>query len=345
MYKLSAALGTLVLIGAAATTAWATAPGQNGQLAFRRYLDSARSTGPMFVANADGSRVRQITHPAHGVVDQEADWSPNGQKIAFERKTPCPTTGPRNGLDGTCDVVYTVRRDGSSLKALVACDFAQRCHGVNTPAWSPDGSKIAYRYGLSNPSFVDSLNYDAGIWIAAANGKSPHQVTQLMPGTSWDTWPQWSPDGSKLVFVREDLESKANALYTVKVDGTELSQVTPWKLNGGQGPDWSPDMKWLVFTSEPANGSANVYEVHPDGSGLTNLTKQGPKGFHYLSSSFSPDGRMIVTARTPGAGPDGAADLVVMNVNGSHVRAITKTRLWESGVDWGPRISTDKKGD
>ena len=58
---------------------------------------------------------------------------------------------------------------------------------------------------------------------------------------------------------------------------------------------------------------------------------------HYLSSSFSPDGRMIVTARTPGTGPDGAADVVVMRADGSHARAVTKSPLWESAADWGPR--------
>jgi hypothetical protein len=43
-----------------------------------------------------------------------------------------------------------------------------------------------------------------------------------------------------------------------------------------------------------------------------------------------------VSARTPGTGPQGAADLVVMNADGSKIRPITKTRLWESSVDWGP---------
>ena len=46
---------------------------------------------------------------------------------------------------------------------------------------------------------------------------------------------------------------------------------------------------------------------------------------------------MIVTARTPGIGPEGAADVFVMNADGSNIRQVTKTRLWESSVDWGPR--------
>jgi Tol biopolymer transport system component len=344
MSRLPALLVVLAVLGTAASSAWATAPGKNGQLVFRRYLDTDRTTGALFTSNPDGSKVRQITHPAQGVIDQEADWSPNGRRIAFERRFPCPAGGPKNGLDNKCDVVYTVGRDGKGLKPLVPCDFAQRCHLVDTPAWSPDGSKIAYAYGISDPTFTGSLNFDQAIWIVDASGKGARQVTQLTPGTSWDSGPQWSPDGKKLAFARADLQKQADAVFTVNVDGTRLTQVTPWELNAGDGPDWSPDGKWILFRGQPADGSSNVYKDHPDGSGLTNLTKQPANRFHYLSSSFSPDGRMIVTARTPGTGSDGSADVVVMNADGSHARPVTKTPLWESAADWGPRVSAKKKG-
>src|SRR5919201_1947374 len=337
MRKSIAVLAMLATLGTAATAAWATAPGKNGQLVFRRYLDAGRTTGALFTANPDGSKVRQLTHPAKGVIDQQPDWSPNGKKLAFERKVPCPAGGPRNGLDNTCDLVYTVGRSGKALKALVPCDFADHCHGVNSPAWSPDGTKLAFRYGFSNSEFVDSFNYSAGIWIVNARGGRLRQVTQLTPGSSFDSDPQWSPDGKRLVFVRDDLKEQASAVLTVGLDRTSLQQVTPWNLNGGDGPDWSPNVAWILFRAQPSDGSSNIYKVRPDGTGLTNLTKQPPNGLHYLSSSFSPDGLMIVTARTPGTGPNGAADVVVMNANGSHVRAVIKSPLWESAADWGPR--------
>jgi hypothetical protein len=46
---------------------------------------------------------------------------------------------------------------------------------------------------------------------------------------------------------------------------------------------------------------------------------------------------LIVSARTPGAGKNGHADLVVMKADGTGIRLVTKTPLWESSVDWGPR--------
>ena len=113
-------------------------------------------------------------------------------------------------------------------------------------------------------------------------------------------------------------------------------QLTPWSLNAAGDPEWSPDGRWILLVTHPRGGSANVAKVRPDGSGLRNLTK--PKaGYQYLSSSFSPDGKLIVSARTPGAGKNGHADLVVMRADGSRIRPITKTSLWESSVDWGSR--------
>ena len=337
MRNLTAVLALVATLGTAATSAWATAPEKNGQLVFRRYLDATRTTGALFTATASGSSARQLTHPAKGVVDQQPDWSPDGGKVAFERKVPCPAGGPRNGLDNTCDLIYTVGRDGKGLSPLVPCDFADHCHGVNSPAWSPDGTKIAFRYGLGNPAFVDSLSYQAGIWIEDTDGSGLRQVTQLTPGRSWDSDPQWSPDGRKLVFARADLKTDASAVFTVNLDGTDVRRVTPWRLNGGDGPDWSPDGRWILFRAQPRDTSSNVFQVHPDGSGLRNLTKQSAAGFHYLSSSFSPDGRMIASARTPGTGSYGAADLVVMSASGADPRPVAATSRWESAVDWGVR--------
>jgi Tol biopolymer transport system component len=146
--------------------------------------------------------------------------------------------------------------------------------------------------------------------------------------------PSWSPDGRRLAFVRVDLQREADAIFTVHVDGTNETQLTPWELNGGDRTDWSRDGRWILFRAQ-ARGSSNLYKVHPDGTELTDLTNQAADGYQYLSASFSPDGTRIVTSRTPGAGPEGAADLVVMSADGTGARRITKTRLWESGADWG----------
>jgi TolB protein len=331
-----------VLAAATTTTTWAITPVERGKIVFRRYLDAGRTTGALFTIRPDGTGVKQVTRPRRGVIDQYPDWSPNGQRLVFHRMVPCTPGGSRDGLDGTCDRIYTVRPDGKGLTPLVPCAFdASRpypdsCVGAHTPAWSADGSKIAFSYSLVNRDYVGSFNLQRAIWIVNADGTDRRQLTQLTPGTSWDGGPQWSPDGSKIVFTRADLARKQDAVFTVEVRSGELIQVTPWTLHAGGDPEWSPDGKWILLTTQPGDRATNVYKIRPDGTGLTNLTRHKRGGYHYLSSSFSPDGRRIVSARTPGAGPERAADLVVMNANGSKIRQITKTRVWESSVDWGP---------
>jgi Tol biopolymer transport system component len=337
-------LAALVGIGLIAAGAHATFSGKNGRIVFRRFLDVERTTSALFTVNPDGTKERQLTHPPAGVDDREPDWAPNGAKIAFERKLPCPAGGPKDGLNNTCDLVYTVKRNGKGLRSLVPCRFkvgsatgtpGTDCVGVDDPAWSRDGSRMAFQNNLVNAAYSGSLGVDAGIWIVRSNGTGLRQVTQRTPGTSWDWGPQWSPDGRTLAFVRTDLARDADAVFTANIDGTGEVQVTPWELGGGDHPDWSPDGRWLLFRVVAADGSSNVYKAHPDGTGLTNLTNEGADGHHYLSSSFSPNGMQITTARTPGNGPEGAADVVVMNADGSNIRSVTTSRLWDSGADWG----------
>jgi Tol biopolymer transport system component len=57
----------------------------------------------------------------------------------------------------------------------------------------------------------------------------------------------------------------------------------------------------------------------------------------HLSASFSPDGKWIAFSRTRGVGSAGNADVFVMRTDGSDVRNVTRSAIWDSGVDWGPR--------
>src|SRR5919197_1978442 len=89
----------------APTAAVATAPGHNGQIAFRRYLGPDRTKGAIFVAAPDGSGERQLTTSPANASDDFPDAASDGSFVAFQR---C----------GRICHVYTVRTDGTGLRRI-----------------------------------------------------------------------------------------------------------------------------------------------------------------------------------------------------------------------------------
>ena len=313
-----ALVGVLAIVagvGSAASTGHSTAPGKNGRVVFRRYLGPNKTRGTIFTIRADGRDTRQVTQPS--VANDEApDWSPDGSRIAFRRE---------RGPDGA---IYAMQADGTSLTRISApCQRAGHCEENFTPAFSPDGRAIVYA------SFAGTK---WAIVIADQNGdKRRISVLSKYRGALDGTG--FSPDGKRIIFERinhgRSRPKGGHAIFVVNVDGSGMARVTPWKLAGGDDPDWSPDGRWILFRSNvEAKKQSQLYLIHPDGSGLKQLTHH-KEGTIVTSSSFSPDGRLIVYG-TSGLG--GNADLFVMRVNGRGARALTRTRLWDSAPDWGP---------
>jgi Tol biopolymer transport system component len=316
-----------------AATAWGTAPGKNGDLVFRRYFDKSHSWGALFVADPSGTRARQITNPKKGVLDNVPDWSPDGERVAFQRVDP-------NGCGARCetDDIYVVRSDGTQL-ARVAYDAPGKgCvqHGSsaggicrNAPAWSADGKLIAFT--------CESLPKGERVCVIGADGSAVRELSQTPATGVSDEWPQWSPDGAQIVVQR--VLGHKRALFVTKSDGSKPRRLTAWALRGGE-PDWSPDGTRIVFTSNqdgPERISANLYTIRPDGTGLTQLTHARGGSVQYLSASFSPDGKWLTVSRTPGAGRDGNADVYVLHADGTGLRPVTRTAIWDSSTDWGSR--------
>jgi TolB protein len=304
-----------VALAVAAGAAWATVPGRNGKLVFRRYFDKQRTSGALFIANPDGTGVRQITHPAKNVLDNEPEWSADGSKIVFERAA----------FRARRVHIYTVNKDGSGLKRILP---SAACDGGEAPAWSPDGTQIAFLCQFR-------------VVVIDSDGTSARPVTSGSRSTWWDGDPQFSPDGNLIVFQRVDPKAKPHGgfgLWIVNSDGTGERQLTPWKLRAGDHPDWSPDGRRILFRSNingPASVSANLYTIRPDGTRLIQLTHARGGKVQHLSAGFSPDGKWITFARTPGTGKAGNADVFVMRANGTGVRNVTRSEIWDSATDWG----------
>jgi Tol biopolymer transport system component len=339
------AVGILGVVGLGSPPALATAPGANGKIAFRRYLDPEHTTSALFTANSDGSAVRQITHPAKGVLDVEPDWSPNGKKIVFQR-------GDANGCGAGCETeeIDVVSSDGSNARRLAFDSAGKGCMrndasagGIcrEVPAWSPNGRRIAFE--CSTLSGAARNPYLGRICVMNADGSHVRRLPQAPAAAVEASAPSWSPDGRRIAFqeVVENAggEPLRDAVFVMNANGGAVRQVTPWLLRAAQ-PDWSPDGKRILFYSNwsgPSDVSANLYTIAARGGGLKQLTHASGGTVQHLSATFSPDGKWIVFGKKPGTGKDGNADIFVMRANGTHLRNVTRSAVWDSGADWGPR--------
>ncbi len=110
---------------------------------------------------------------------------------------------------------------------------------VDEPQCSPDGQWVAYT--RQQPS-LETNNYEANLWVVAARGGGPMQITY----SGKDSQPRWSPDGKRLAFV--SARSGQPQIYTLPIGevGGEALQLTR-HINGATAPVWSPDGRRIAF--------------------------------------------------------------------------------------------------
>jgi TolB protein len=321
-----AVVGAISVVLFATQPAYATYPGKNGRISFRRYLNARHSWGAIFTINPDGSGERQVTHPKRGVLTWQQDWSPDGRWIAYQRE----------GGPGPFDDIFKIRANGTD-KTYLSASCIDPCKADNTPFWSPDGTLISFTRFFTTCPRTGNCGFTA-IFTMRTDGSDLHQVTQVgttpdQPGYE-DYSPIWSPDGTQFAFQRFDPNKHKHAIFIVGTDGSGLRRITPWNRDAAE-PDWSPNGRWIAFrTHEKSDEIGDIGLVRPDGKDLHLITSGKGK---WASCSFSPNGKRIVGA-WPAGGLPRNADLWVMHLNGSHLHNLTKSaETWESAPDWGAR--------
>lgn len=243
--------------------------------------------GSFGIWKTDGVHVRRVVRSGG-----EPAWSPDGKQIAFvgvnssggtgiavmgvtgnpvQQVAPAPAGGPSwspdsrrivfygDGGEGCCGFsLFVMRRDGSQRRKLV--ESADETTDYLDPAWSPDGTEIAY---TSPGGRAISIVYTVGGGFSVV---PVHALSAMHPS--------WSPDGRRIVFValsKDTGQPGADYGPMLIIDlrtqrGRRLTRML------GNGPAWSPGGKRIAFAAQAADGSADIYLINPDGSHLLRLT-------------------------------------------------------------------------
>jgi Tol biopolymer transport system component len=221
--------------------------------------------------------------------------------------------------------VFTMRSDGTGIKRLTNNSALEE-----TPAFSPNGQKIAYQSDQTSPSNPEG---DSEIFVMNADGSGKTNVTdddQLS-----DITPAFSPDGRRIVFSSSrnsgpgvDNPTGDFEIFTIRLDGTGLKQLTftDGPTSRDQNPAWSPDGDKIAFESYRDGDAAEVYVMDADGTDQTNLTNN--LAASDASPSWSPDGEKLAfhSNRTQPSNPGDDHEVYVMDADSSDtVRLTTNT--------------------
>ncbi len=203
-------------------------------------------------ANADD------VHPA---------WSPDGQKIIFSSN---------RGSTGYFQI-YIMNLDGSNVQQVGVVPGNNAMY----PRFSPNGQKIAYmRASVLAP--LCEWNWD--VWVMDADGSNQQQITTALGA---DLYPEWSPDGSEIIYgsCRNFFYFNLYAFDTGS--GTER-QVTNWLFQNEWGATYSPDGHLIAFNSAPTGFTADIYIMAAAGGAAGNLTQHSADDWNPTWNDITP---------------------------------------------------------
>jgi len=219
----------------------------------------------------DGSGARPL---ATGGTFSQPSWAPDGSGLAYVYRG-------TNFAD-----IFVTDDQGQNQKRLTNSQSTVLDNNDWNlrPAWSPDGTLIAFVSDRSSTFPV--------LWIMSATDGSGRHV-MATPGLQQEEAVDsiaWSPDGSQLAITLFNEPGPTQiALLPIGGTGRQLGRVLTDLVGGALDPAWSPDGSWLAFAGRDGY-AVETYAAHPDGTAVTKLTSDGLLA---RSPAWSPDGRHI----------------------------------------------------
>jgi TolB protein len=266
--------------------------GINGIAETKIYFVSSRSgSKEIWAMDYDGQNPHAVTHL--GTISMSPRISPDNSRIAFASL----------GRDG-----WAIRMYSLELGRLVNFTAGTAGGSNQSPAWSGDGTKIA---------FSSSRSGDPEIWVADASGGNLRRLTNF---AGPDVSPTWNPrTNEQLAWVSG--RTGLPQIYTMDQDGANVQRLT----DGGYAisPSWSPNGEFLTFSwnrkyGPGAPGGQDIYVMDIASKRWLQLTHDaGSNDF----PCWAPDGRHIVFERSIGK----HTDIWSMLADGTEQHQLTQT--------------------
>ena len=268
--------------------------------------------GSILLLNLETGEQRRLMKDLPPVRELSPAISPDGKTVAFLRSfsnsareifvVPLEGGAPKQlttdkrpifGLAWTADsneLVFSANRGGGrglwrvSVKGGVPERIVVTGQNPSFPAISRQGNRLAY-----TDAYTDSNLYlyeGAGFAGRGVPGKFG-EPRAILTSTREDTSPQFSPDGTRLVFTSQ--RNGSEEVFGADSQGEQTRQLTAFDGPNAGTPHWSPDGKWIAFDSR-ANGSPDIYVISAEGGAARRLTTE----LNFDSQpSWSHDGKWI----------------------------------------------------
>ncbi|MCK9608719.1 MAG: Tol-Pal system beta propeller repeat protein TolB [Methylomonas sp.] len=243
-----------------------------------------------------GNELRRAAHHISDLIYEKL----TGRKGAFNTRIAYVTSAARGG--GKQYMLQVADADGYNPRTI-----AESPEPIMAPAWSPDGSKIAYVSFHTKRSeiFVQTL----------ATGQ--RQSVSSYPGINGA--PAFSPDGNRLAITLS--KDGSPDIYVLNLANRNLTRLTSG-LSIDTEPSWSPDGSSIVFTSDQG-GKPQLYLIPSAGGRATRLTFQGD---YNARGRFSADGRSLAMVN----GNGGRYRIAMMDMASRTVNVLSDGNLDES---------------